>query len=104
MQYMHLGRTGLVRQSVVTAPNIGPSILLQFDESLRAVEIILSPEVRARLDGIFPGPGDTGPGSLCLVIGAIHAQRKCVESRCSLHRIREAQKPPPVAKTGGGSR
>jgi aryl-alcohol dehydrogenase-like predicted oxidoreductase len=51
----------LLANPVVTAPILGPRTLEQFDGSLRSVEIHLEPEVLARLDKIFPGPGGTAP-------------------------------------------
>jgi aryl-alcohol dehydrogenase-like predicted oxidoreductase len=46
---------------VVTAPIVGPRTLGQFDESLRALEIGLTPEVLEHLNKIFPGPGGAAP-------------------------------------------
>lgn len=51
----------LLANPVVTAPIIGPRTLKQFEDSLRAVEIVLSEDVLARLDEIFPGPGGEAP-------------------------------------------
>lgn len=51
----------LLHQPAVTAPIIGPRTMQQFTESLRALEIALSPEVLQRLDEIFPGPGGAAP-------------------------------------------
>lgn len=51
----------LLANPVVTAPIIGPRTLEQFDQSLRALEIELSPEILKRLDEIFPGPGGPAP-------------------------------------------
>ena len=45
----------------VTAPIIGPRTLAQYDETLRAVEINLAPEILQRLDTIWPGPGGAAP-------------------------------------------
>ncbi len=45
----------------VTAPIIGPRTMTQYDETLRAVEINLAPEVLQRLDAIWPGPGGAAP-------------------------------------------
>jgi aryl-alcohol dehydrogenase-like predicted oxidoreductase len=53
----------LLHNPVVTAPIIGPRTVPQFAESLRALEIKLSPEVLARLDAIFPGPGGAAPNA-----------------------------------------
>ena len=51
----------LLHQPGVTAPIIGPRTEEQLLGSLRALEIGLSPEVLAMLDGIFPGPGGPAP-------------------------------------------
>jgi aryl-alcohol dehydrogenase-like predicted oxidoreductase len=51
----------LLHNPVVTAPIIGPRTLEQLTGSLRALEIKLSDEVLARLDGIWPGPGGPAP-------------------------------------------
>ncbi len=51
----------LLKNPVVTAPIIGPRTLEQLDSALRALEIELSPDVVARLDQIFPGPGGAAP-------------------------------------------
>ncbi|MCX6345549.1 MAG: aldo/keto reductase [Armatimonadetes bacterium] len=51
----------LLSNPVVTAPIIGPRTLVQLDESLRALEIKLSPETLTKLDEIFPGPGGVAP-------------------------------------------
>ncbi len=45
----------LLHNPVVTAPIIGPRTSQQLDESLRALEIKLSPETMQALDEIFPG-------------------------------------------------
>lgn len=45
----------------VTAPIIGPRTLEQFQDSLRATEIVLDEEVLQKLDAIFPGPGRPAP-------------------------------------------
>ena len=51
----------LLSRPAVTAPIIGPRTIEQLDDSLRALEINLSPETLAKLDEIFPGPGGPGP-------------------------------------------
>jgi aryl-alcohol dehydrogenase-like predicted oxidoreductase len=51
----------LLANPVVTAPIIGPRTLEQFEGSLRSTEIQLDPDVLARLDKIFPGPGGPAP-------------------------------------------
>ena len=51
----------LLNNPVVTAPIIGPRTMDQLDGALRALEIELSPEMMARLDELFPGPGGEAP-------------------------------------------
>jgi len=51
----------LLHNPVVTAPIIGPRMIAQLDESVRAPEIKLDEEQLKRLDGIFPGPGGPAP-------------------------------------------
>jgi len=51
----------LLANPAVTAPIIGPRTIAQFDESLRALEIELTPEILQRLDEIWPGPGGQAP-------------------------------------------
>ena len=51
----------LLAQPAVTAPIIGPRTVDQLEGSLRALEVKLDPEVLARLDAIFPGPGGAAP-------------------------------------------
>ena len=51
----------MLHNPAVTAPIIGPRTLAQYDETLRAVEILLAPEVLQRLDAIWPGPGGAAP-------------------------------------------
>lgn len=45
----------------VTAPIVGPRTARQLEQSLRALEIALAPEVLARIDAIWPGPGGEAP-------------------------------------------
>jgi aryl-alcohol dehydrogenase-like predicted oxidoreductase len=51
----------MLHNPAVTAPIIGPRTLAQYDETLRAAEISLAPEVLQRLDAIWPGPGGAAP-------------------------------------------
>jgi aryl-alcohol dehydrogenase-like predicted oxidoreductase len=51
----------LLGRPQVTSPIIGPRTLAQLDGSMRALEITLSPEVLAKLDEIWPGPGGEAP-------------------------------------------
>jgi aryl-alcohol dehydrogenase-like predicted oxidoreductase len=51
----------LLHNPAVTAPIIGPRIVEQLTESLRALEISLSDETLRQLDEIWPGPGGEAP-------------------------------------------
>jgi aryl-alcohol dehydrogenase-like predicted oxidoreductase len=51
----------LLSNPVVTAPLIGPRTVKQLDDSLRALEIEMTPELLKRLDDLFPGPGGEAP-------------------------------------------
>jgi len=51
----------LLANPAVTAPIIGPSTLEHFEESLKALDIVMTPEIMEKLDGIFPGPGGEAP-------------------------------------------
>lgn len=51
----------LLHNPVITAPIIGPRTLEQLENSVRAVEIELSPETLDKLDEIWPGPGNQAP-------------------------------------------
>ena len=51
----------LLHNPVVTAPIIGPRTTEQLSGSLRALELTLTDETRARLDQIWPGPGGEAP-------------------------------------------
>ncbi|GAB5493866.1 MAG: aldo/keto reductase [Phototrophicaceae bacterium] len=51
----------LMHNPVVTAPIIGPRTLEQLESAARATEIVLTEDVLARLDEIFPGPGGEAP-------------------------------------------
>jgi aryl-alcohol dehydrogenase-like predicted oxidoreductase len=51
----------LLANPVVTAPIIGPRTVAQLDDTMRALEIALPPDVLGRLDEIFPGPGAPAP-------------------------------------------
>jgi aryl-alcohol dehydrogenase-like predicted oxidoreductase len=50
-----------LHQPGITAPIIGPRTIQQFDETLRAVDLQLSPPVLAKLNEIWPGPGGEAP-------------------------------------------
>lgn len=51
----------LMHNPVVTAPIVGPRTVEQLESAAEAVELELSPEVLAKLDEIFPGPGNQAP-------------------------------------------
>jgi aryl-alcohol dehydrogenase-like predicted oxidoreductase len=51
----------VAQQPGVTAPIIGPRTMAQFDASLAALDIPLSPETLKKLDELFPGPGGAAP-------------------------------------------
>lgn len=51
----------LLANPAVTAPIIGPRLLDQLDNSLRALDIQLDEESIKSLDEIWPGPGGTAP-------------------------------------------
>jgi aryl-alcohol dehydrogenase-like predicted oxidoreductase len=51
----------LLHNPVVTAPIIGPRTMEQLTQSLRALDVVLSPDTLRRLDAIWPGPGGEAP-------------------------------------------
>lgn len=51
----------LLQQPAVTAPIIGPRTMEQLETSVRALDIRMSAEILARLDEIWPGPGNQAP-------------------------------------------
>jgi aryl-alcohol dehydrogenase-like predicted oxidoreductase len=51
----------LLSQPAVTAPIIGPRTIEQLDEAMHTLEVEITPEIRERLDEIFPGPGGPAP-------------------------------------------
>jgi aryl-alcohol dehydrogenase-like predicted oxidoreductase len=51
----------LLANPVVTAPIVGPRTPEQLTQATRALEITLAPEVLARIDTIWPGPGGEAP-------------------------------------------
>lgn len=57
----HVALAWLLHNPAVTAPIIGPRTLAQLEANLRALDISLSPEVLAKLDAIWPGPGGEAP-------------------------------------------
>ncbi len=52
----------LLHNPVVTAPIVGPRTAQQLEDAVRATELTLDAPVLARLDEIFPGPGEA-PGA-----------------------------------------
>ena len=56
-----VGLAWLLSNPVVTAPIIGPRTVDQLNETLRALDIELTPETLQALDDIFPGPGGPSP-------------------------------------------
>lgn len=53
----------LLHNPMVTAPIIGPRTMEQLESAIRATEIVLSDDVMAKLDEIFPGPGGEAPNA-----------------------------------------
>ena len=51
----------LLHNPVVTAPIIGPRTMEQLESAVQAIEISLSDDVLAKLDEIWPGPGNQAP-------------------------------------------
>ena len=51
----------VARQPGVTCPVIGPRTLVQFEESLAALDVDLPDDAWRRLDALFPGPGGPAP-------------------------------------------
>jgi aryl-alcohol dehydrogenase-like predicted oxidoreductase len=51
----------LLAQPAVTAPIIGPRLMRQLDDAIAAEAETLEPDILARLDDIFPGPGGAAP-------------------------------------------
>ena len=51
----------LLNNPVVTAPIIGPRTVEQLEGAVRATELGLDQSLMARLDTIWPGPGNQAP-------------------------------------------
>ena len=51
----------LLHNPVVTAPIIGPRTMDQLETAVKAIDVRLDTDTLARLDEIFPGPGDQAP-------------------------------------------
>lgn len=45
----------------VTSPIVGPRIMVQLEENVKALDIVLSEETLKTLDDIWPGPGNQAP-------------------------------------------
>ena len=56
-----LGLAWVLHQPGVTGPIIGPRTVAQLESAVSALEISLTPEDLAALDGLFPGPGGQAP-------------------------------------------
>ncbi|MET0297942.1 MAG: aldo/keto reductase [Microbacterium sp.] len=56
-----LGLAWLLHQPAVTAPIIGPRTVAQLESAVTALDIRLSDDDLATLDGLFPGPGGQAP-------------------------------------------
>lgn len=57
----HVALAWLLSNPVVTAPIIGPRTTEQLEDTLKALEINITPEIATKLDEIFPGPGGASP-------------------------------------------
>jgi aryl-alcohol dehydrogenase-like predicted oxidoreductase len=51
----------MLANPAITAPIVGPRTVAQLNGSLRSLEVKLSKEALATLDGIWPGPGGEAP-------------------------------------------
>jgi aryl-alcohol dehydrogenase-like predicted oxidoreductase len=51
----------LLGRPAVTAPIVGPRTRAQLDEALGALSLRLEPDLAAKLDELFPGPGGPAP-------------------------------------------
>jgi aryl-alcohol dehydrogenase-like predicted oxidoreductase len=51
----------MLANPAITAPIVGPRTVAQLDASLRSLEVKLSKEALATIDGIWPGPGGEAP-------------------------------------------
>ncbi|MFD1432318.1 aldo/keto reductase [Lacticaseibacillus yichunensis] len=51
----------LLQNPAVTAPIIGPRTIDQLEAAVHALDVELTPDVLARLDQLFPGPGGQAP-------------------------------------------
>ncbi|MCL2559093.1 MAG: aldo/keto reductase [Turicibacter sp.] len=55
----HMALAWLLADERVTSPMVGPGTVAQFEDTLKAVEIELTPDILEELDRIFPGPGES---------------------------------------------
>lgn len=51
----------MLANKTVTAPIIGPRTMDQLTNSLRALEVKMTPDLLKKIDAIFPGPGGPAP-------------------------------------------
>jgi len=51
----------LLARPGVTAPLVGPRTVEQLEDSLKALEFRIPPELEEKLDLLFPGPGASAP-------------------------------------------
>jgi aryl-alcohol dehydrogenase-like predicted oxidoreductase len=51
----------MLNNPVITSPIVGPRTLVQFEQSVEAVNIKLSDDTLKKLDEIWPGPGNQAP-------------------------------------------
>jgi aryl-alcohol dehydrogenase-like predicted oxidoreductase len=51
----------MLANKTITAPIIGPRTMDQLTNSLRALEVKMTPDLLKKIDAIFPGPGGTAP-------------------------------------------
>jgi NDP-hexose C3-ketoreductase / dTDP-4-oxo-2-deoxy-alpha-D-pentos-2-ene 2,3-reductase len=55
----HVAHAWLLQQPAVTSPILGPRTLEQLADSVKSLDVKLSADVLARLDTIWPGPGES---------------------------------------------
>jgi len=48
----------LLSRPGVVGPIIGPRTVAQLDDSIPAIDVVLSPEILKQLDALWPGPGE----------------------------------------------
>jgi aryl-alcohol dehydrogenase-like predicted oxidoreductase len=57
----NVGLAWILANPALTGPIIGPRTQEQFENALRAVDIVLTEDTIVELNDIFPGPGKTAP-------------------------------------------